>query len=121
MKLLEKSQKNCLGGLVTLKNNTKLLGRGLDNLFDNTIEDQFFDKALKDDENGNYLFAFHYYMKVVELNGKLKAKALNNAAVILAENGFSSKAIELLKEALKIDSNNSEIKYNLNSLLSEAE
>ncbi|WGS65857.1 hypothetical protein [Marinitoga aeolica] len=91
----------------------KTLGRGL-NVFFNS--DNLFKKALELDEKGNIFYAFHYYMKAAESNEEIKSKALNNAAVILAENGFEKEAIELLKKSLEANPDNKEAKENLEYL-----
>lgn len=91
----------------------KILGRGLDTFFNS---DNLFKKALDLDEEGNVFYAFHYYMKAAESGEKIKSKALNNAAVILAENGFEKEAIDLLKKALEANPENEEARENLEYL-----
>lgn len=91
----------------------KILGRGLNTFFNS---DNLFKKALEYDDNGNIFFAFHYYMKAAETNEEIKSKALNNAAVILAENGYEKEAIELLKKSLEANPDNKEAKENLEYL-----
>ncbi|NUU96907.1 hypothetical protein [Marinitoga sp. 1138] len=107
----------------------KLLGRGLETFFDekrikksfvkenNNIE-ELYEKAKEFDIKGNYLMAFHYYMLVSNSNASntIKAKALNNAAILLAEHEFESEAIEFLEKGFKIDPNNMEISENLKIL-----
>jgi len=55
------------------------------------------------------------------MRGDFKVKALNNAAIILAENGFTSRAIELLKKASEEDPSNRDVRRNLETLEEEAE
>jgi len=99
---------------------TDNLGRGL-GVFYRASEERLFKQALEADEKGEYIEAFHLYMKVAEMRGDFKVKALNNAAVILAENGFTSRAVELLKEAAVEDPSNNDVKRNLETLEGEAE
>ena len=94
----------------------RALGRGLDLLFDQEKVDALFKKALEYDENGHFIQAFHIYMKIGEMASPYTAKALNNAAVILAEHDFIEDAIELLERALEYDPDNIEAKENLMTL-----
>jgi Flp pilus assembly protein TadD len=78
------------------------------------------EEALRLDEAGNYLQAYHLYMRVAEsASPSLAARALNNAAAILEERGFRSEALILLVGAEKLDRENREIRENL-ALLSSA-
>jgi len=92
------------------------LGKGLEIFFSQKHEESLFQKALTCDENGEYLDAFHLYMCVAEMMGKLRSKALNNAAVILAEHGFLERAKELLRVAFSEDPENPDIRENLRLL-----
>ena len=94
----------------------RALGRGLDLLFDQEKIDTLFRRALKYDEDGHFIQAFHLYMKIGEMPSPYTAKALNNAAVILAEHDFVEDAIELLKRTLDYDPDNMEAKENLMNL-----
>ncbi len=94
----------------------RALGRGLDLLFDQEKVDTLFKKALEYDEDGHFIQAFHLYMKVGEMLSPYTAKALNNAAVILAEHNFIEDAVELLERALEYDPDNIEAKENLMTL-----
>lgn len=76
------------------------LGKGLEHFFEKFNEDELFSKALSYDESGNYLYAFHYYMKVIEFKGQKRIKALNNASVILFEHGFKKEALEIVGNIL---------------------
>ncbi|MGJ8455411.1 hypothetical protein ACSFC1_08920 [Pseudothermotoga sp. U03pept] len=91
----------------------KRLGRGLEVFFQEPSPEQLFQEALNAEETGNWLIAFHLYMKVAEMESNLKSKALNNAAAILAEHGFVEKAIEFLEQAIFLDPSNSQAKENL--------
>ena len=97
----------------------KALGRGLDSLLNFRDIEKFFTQALEYDEKGMYLYAFYFYMKTTEIPSPFTSKALNNAAVILAEHDFIDEAIELLTEALKYDPNNLEAQENLKILKGE--
>lgn len=99
---------------------TENLGRGL-GVFYRASEERLFKQALEADEKGEYIEAFHLYMKVAEMRGDFKVKALNNAAIILAENGFTSRAIELLKKASEEDPSNRDVRRNLETLEEDAE
>ena len=94
----------------------RALGRGLDLLFDQEKVGDLFKVALKCDKEGNFIKAFHLYVKVGEIPSPYTAKAFNNAAVILAEHNFAKDAIELLKKALDYDPDNMEAKENLMTL-----
>ncbi|MBC7218439.1 MAG: hypothetical protein H5U36_10010 [Candidatus Caldatribacterium sp.] len=91
----------------------KPLGRGLEVFFSRDSERAIFQKALEHDRKGEVFEAFHLYMKVAEQRGTLRTKALNNAAVILAEHGFIKQAAELLREVLQEDADNAEARENL--------
>lgn len=96
----------------------KRLGRGLEVFFNkNSMGNEIFLEALKADDEGDWLIAFHLYMKVAELNDLNSSKALNNAAVILAEHGFIERAIEFLKKAIELDSYNEDAIENLKILM----
>jgi len=94
----------------------KALGRGLDSLFNFQSVEELFKKAVEHDEKGKFLHAFYLYMKVSEIPSPFASKALNNAAVILAEHDFFTDAIELFKLALKYDPENREAQENLKVL-----
>ncbi|MCD6449245.1 MAG: hypothetical protein J7L34_01890 [Thermotogaceae bacterium] len=94
----------------------KALGKGLDIFFPQKYEESLFQKALACDENGEYIEAFHLYMCVAKMMGKLRSKALNNAAVILAEKGFLKRAKELLQTAFSEDPENPDVRENLRLL-----
>jgi len=96
----------------------KALGRGIQVFFSDGPERMLFEQALDCDRKGDVFEAFHLYMKVAGCKGPLRAKALNNAAVILAENGFVEKAIKLFREVLWEDPDNKEARENL-ALLEE--
>uniref|UniRef100_A0A7V4TIH3 Tetratricopeptide repeat protein n=1 Tax=Candidatus Caldatribacterium saccharofermentans TaxID=1454753 RepID=A0A7V4TIH3_9BACT len=98
----------------------KPLGRGLEVFFSRDSEQALFQKALDHDRKGEVFEAFHLYMKVAEQRGTLRAKALNNAAVILAEHGFVDRARALLREALQEDAGNREARENLSILEGDA-
>jgi Flp pilus assembly protein TadD len=89
------------------------LGRGIQVFFSDGPERVLFEQALDRDRKGDVFEAFHLYMKVVEYRGALRTRALNNAAVILAENGFVEKAVEFLRGVLQEDPNNKEARENL--------
>lgn len=89
------------------------LGRGLRVFFSDDSERTLFAQALEYDRKGEVFEAFHLYMKVAELRGCLRIKAMNNAAVILAEHGFVGQAINILREALREDADNREVRENL--------
>ncbi len=89
------------------------LGRGIQVFFSDGPERRLFEQALDCDRKGDVFEAFHLYMKVAECRGTLRSKALNNAAVILAENGFVEKAIEFLREVLWEDPENRDARENL--------
>ncbi|MEN3185119.1 MAG: hypothetical protein ABDK94_03375 [Atribacterota bacterium] len=92
------------------------LGRGLRVFFSEGSERTLFTQALECDRKGDVFGAFHLYMKVAELRGHLRVEALNNAAVILAEHGFVSQAIGILREALWEDADNERVRENLSIL-----
>lgn len=98
---------------------SKRLGRGIDLFLEEQNDEGLFKKALKLEEVGEWLFAFHFYMSLIEKDSHLKVKALNNAAAILAEHGFKAKAIEFLEEAANLDPSNEVINENLNKLKEE--
>lgn len=94
------------------------MGRGLEVFFPDS-ERALFAKALEHDRRGEYFEAFHLYMEVAERRGVLRIKALNNAAVILAEHGFVRRAIEILREALQEEPESREVAENLSILEGE--
>ncbi|HBT38886.1 MAG: hypothetical protein H5T93_02690 [Pseudothermotoga sp.] len=98
---------------------SKRLGRGLDVFLSEPSEEQLFRNAVELEERGDWLMAFHLYMRVINMGGSYKVKALNNAAAILAEHGFLDRAIEFLEEALLMDPTNDQIKENLKALKEE--
>jgi Flp pilus assembly protein TadD len=73
-----------------------------------------FEEALRLDEEGSYLQAFHLYMKTAEMGPPdLAAKAMNNAAAILGERGFPAEAADLLRAAAELAPENGDIRENL--------
>ena len=84
-------------------------------------------QAIDEDEKGNIFEAYHFYRRVIdylkesglsnppELCG-LVSQALNNAAVILCENGKLESAQDYLTQALKLYPDNQVARENLQAL-----
>jgi tetratricopeptide (TPR) repeat protein len=84
-------------------------------------------QAIEEDEKGNIFEAYHFYRRVIEclkepglINSPelcgLVSQALNNAAVILCENGKSESARTYLIQAIKLHPDNEIARENLQAL-----
>ncbi|MGI6487365.1 MAG: hypothetical protein GX964_04990 [Syntrophomonadaceae bacterium] len=115
----------------------KNLGMGLDALLTSveggstrkrqtsTVEQArtWFDQALREEDGGNVFEAYHLYRRVIEAlepSGEpdmslrtLASRALNNAAVILAEYEMAETARGFLKRALEVNPENTTARDNL--------
>ena len=87
-------------------------------------------QAIDEDDKGNIFEAYHFYRRVIEClehpglaNSPelcaLGSQALNNAAVILCENGKSESAQAYLNQALNLHPDNQVARENLQALISE--
>jgi len=99
----------------------KKLGMGLKDLLDLDVK-TLFGEAIRLDEAGKIFQAYHLYMKISEIDRSPTAsKAFNNAAIILAENGFIKDAIALLEHAVSLDPDSEDVKRNLEVLRGDSD
>lgn len=86
-------------------------------------------QAIDEDEKGNVFEAYHFYRQVIDNLSQpgftnppelcaLVSQALNNAAVILCENGKSESAQAYLTQAVKLHPDNLVARENLQALIS---
>ncbi len=84
-------------------------------------------QAIEEEEKGNIFEAYHFYRRVIDYLKepgltnppelcRLVSQALNNAAVILCENGNSESAQAYLIQALKLHPDNQVARENLQAL-----
>ena len=84
-------------------------------------------QALKQDEDGNFLEAYHLYRKLIDLlqddslaaqadGSQLLSQAFNNAAIILYEHGNMEKAFLYLERSLAVQPDNQVALSNLEQL-----
>ena len=104
---------------------TSVDGRSTQKRQTSTLEQarNWFDQALREEDGGNVFEAYHLYRRVIEVlegNGKhdmpsrkLVSRALNNAAVILAEHEMTETARHFLKRALEVNPENTTARDNL--------